>query len=80
MKSEREILDLIKKRFPRQDSKIMQLYEQDADFRSLCLDYFSSLQDLHKYKKLSEVEEQSVKEYQNVLTELEKELYDFLFP
>ena len=58
----------------------MQLYEEDADFRSLCLDYFSSLQDLLKYKKLSEVEEQSVKEYQSVLTELEKELYDFLFP
>jgi len=80
MKSEKDILDLIRQKFPRQDSRIGRLYEEDADFRSLCLDYFSSLQNLLKYKKLSEAEVQSIEEYQNVLTELEKELYDFLFP
>ena len=80
MKSEKDILEIIIKKFPRQDSKINRLYEEDADFRSLCIDYFSSLQNLLKYKKLTQVEKQSVQEYKDVLEELEKELYDFLFP
>jgi hypothetical protein len=80
MKSENDVLDIIKKRFPRQDHRVNQLYEENSSFRALCADYFYSLSNLHKFRELSELEEKSIEDYENVLKELEKELYDFLFP
>ena len=70
----------VKKKFPRQASRIEQLYEQDKDFRALCGDYFSCVQALSKYKKLSNEGQQSIRDYEDALTDLEKELYDFIFP
>jgi len=79
MKSVDELLGAVKKKFPLQASKIEELYEHDKDFRALCTDYFSCVQGLSKYKKLSHEGQQSVKDYENALSDLEKELYDFLF-
>ena len=80
MNSENDVLDIIKKRFPRQEHRINQLYEESIDFRALCADYLSSLRNLLKFRELAESEEKSVEDFENVLRELEKELYDFLFP
>jgi hypothetical protein len=80
MKSVEELLGAVKKKFPRQASRIEELYEADKDFRALCTDYFSCVQALSKYKKLSVEGQQSVKDYEDAMTELEKELYDFIFP
>jgi len=79
MKSVDELLGVVKKKFPLQASKIEDLYEHDKDFRALCTDYFACVQGLSKYKKLSHEGQQSVKDYENVLTDLEKELQDFIF-
>lgn len=80
MKSEKEVLELIRKKFPRQDTRINHLFEDDPDFQALCVDYFICLQDLMKHRKLTEVEKESLEDYKKALEELEKELYDFLFP
>ena len=79
MKSVEELLEEIKKKFPRQGIRIEELYEQDPDFRSLCRDYFTCLQTLKKYRRLSNEEEQAVYDYQSALGDLEKELRDFIF-
>lgn len=80
MKSEKDVLDLIRKKFPRQDIRINHLFEKDPDFQTLCMDYFTCLQNLMKHRKLREVEKESLEDYKSALDELEKELYDFLFP
>lgn len=80
MKSDQEMLEMAKKIFPGLEGKVQKLFEQDADFRSLCSDYYNCLRDLHKYRKLSEAEKQTIKEYESVCEDLEKELFDFLIP
>ena len=81
MKSEdNNLLLLIQEKFPRQNHRITQLFEESADFRSLCKDYFTCIQSLKKFKKSYTEEEKSIEEYQSIQSELEKEIYDFLFP
>lgn len=80
MKSVEELLEEVKKKFPRQGIRIEELFQQDADFRSLCRDYFTCIQTLKKYRKLSYEEEEAIKDYQSALGDLENELYDFIFP
>jgi DNA-binding protein Fis len=80
MNVENNLLELIKTKFPRQSVRIEQLFKTDKDFRDLCTDYFSSLQALKKYRKISLEGEQSIEDYQIVLNDLEKELYDYIFP
>ena len=74
------MMHMIEQKFPRQSQRIYQLYEENADFRSLCNDYFTCMQILRKFKRSLVEEGKSVEEYEKVQTELEKELYDFLFP
>ena len=80
MNAETILLDLIKKKFPRQSVRIDQLYEGDNEFRELCADYASCIQALSKYKRLSKEGEKSVEDYEKAIDELEKEIYDFIFP
>jgi len=72
-------LGMIKKKFPEQSGQIEQLYETDADFRTLCADYFLCVQYLQKFKKEVIEKKDSVEEYENLREELEKELHNFLF-
>ena len=74
------MLHFIQEKFPRQGHRINQLYEENGDFRSLCKDYFTCLQTLRKFKKSLVEEGKSIEEYEGIQTELEKEIYDFLFP
>jgi len=80
MKSVCNYLDSIKQKFPRQDVRINQLYEEDKDFRDLCADYVACMESLKKFKKLTDEKEQSVKDYETALKDLEKDLYNFIFP
>ncbi|HTS43338.1 MAG TPA: hypothetical protein VMH01_03005 [Puia sp.] len=68
-----EIFEVVKERFPSQSIRIDQLYKDDENFRSLCLDYFSSIRTLRNYKSSSEEIGHSITEYKNVIVELEKE-------
>jgi hypothetical protein len=80
MKSTRNYLEAIKQKFPRQDIRIEQLYGEDKDFRELCADYLSCVEHLNKYKELKSEKEQAVQDYETALSDLEKELYNFIFP
>ncbi|PWT78443.1 MAG: hypothetical protein C5B59_01785 [Bacteroidetes bacterium] len=80
MKHDEHLLDLIKNKFPRQNFRIEKLYEESEDFRNLCKDYLTCVQTMGKYRESIEKEGRTVKEYEDILSELEKELYDFLFP
>lgn len=80
MKHEDQLLDLIKTKFPRQNFRIEQLYGESEDFRNLCRDYLTCLNTMNRFRESVEQGGKTVKEYENILTELEKELYDFLFP
>jgi hypothetical protein len=80
MNSEKDVLEIIRNKFPGKDGRVNFLYREDPDFRSLCSDYFFCLKNLINFKKLSEAEQQAIEEYKNVMEELEKELYDFLSP
>jgi hypothetical protein len=71
---------MIKEKFPRQGHRINQLYEENPDFRALCADYFACMQELQKYKKQIMEEGRSIDEYAGIANELERELYDFIFP
>ena len=79
MNSVEDLLGVVKKKFPMHASRIQQLYEEDKDFRALCGDYFSCVQGLSKYKKLSSEGQQSVQDYEDAMSALEKELHDFIF-
>jgi hypothetical protein len=80
MNNENNLLVLIKKKFPRQTVRIDELYEQDNEFRELCADYSACIQALSKYKRLSKEGEKSAEDYERAIDDLEKELYDFIFP
>jgi len=80
MNSVNDFLDIIKKKFPNQGDRVEQLYNRDSDFHSLCEDYLACLQSIEKYKKVSAEKQQSIKDFEGALSDLEKELYDFIFP
>ena len=70
------LLETVKKKFPGQTDRIDELYYSSTDFRSLCADYFSCVEDLSKYQKLLENERRSVADYEQVRRDLERELYE----
>ena len=80
MKSVRNFLEAIKQKFPRQDIRIDQLYEEDKDFRDLCADYVACMESLKRFKQVTDEKKQSVKDYETALKDLETDLYNFIFP
>ena len=79
MESLNKQLDVIKEKFPQQNERIEELYEMNEDFRSLCSDYLLCMQHLKKFKKEFGETQLSFKEFQAIRTELEGELYNFIF-
>ena len=80
MKLLNEHLKAVKEKFPDEAARIEDLYASDEDFRTLCEDYFSCIQQLQKFKKEFSEKQYSFDEYKNIQTELEKELYNFILP
>ena len=80
MKSLNEHLKAVKEKFPEEAARIENLYASDEDFRALCEDYFACIQYLQKFKKEFREKQYSFDEYQNIQSELEKELKSFILP
>ena len=79
MESLNEQMRLIKKKFPGQSERIEELYETDEDFRMLCSDYILCMQFLQKFQKEFGEKKHSLKEYESMREELEKELQHFIY-
>jgi len=72
-------LVFIMDKFPGQSDRIDVLYKNDSDFRALCADYFLCLNILHKYRNEFSEKQSTIKEYDDIRKDLEKELQDFIF-
>ena len=73
------LLNAVKTKFPKQSSRIETLYAADKDFRTLCADYFSCIQQLQKLETDNNASQPSTEEYKEIKRELEKDLYAFIY-
>jgi len=73
------LLNTVKRKFPKQSSRIESLYESDKDFRTLCSDYFSCIQHLQKLESDNNLIQSSIDEYKEIKSEFEKDLHAFIF-
>jgi len=71
-------LELNGKPFIEYTETIKMLYEVDEDFRSLCDDYHTSIDNTEKHRKESIKDMRSEWEYQQLTMELQNEILDFL--
>ena len=65
-----DFADKIKEKFPDEAARIEDLYASDEDFRTLCEDYFSCIQQLQKFKKEFSEKQYSFDEYKNIHPEI----------
>lgn len=65
-------------KFPDYKTKIIVLYNNDINFKSLCDDYWLSLTLQQKYRKSVESDLILEKEYDSMCAMLEKEMTDYL--
>jgi hypothetical protein len=75
MRKEQHVL----KRFPDHWQSITRLFEQDEDFRVLCIDYADAIEAREKWRGSNDPTAASrVKEYDELMPELESELMQYL--
>jgi len=72
-----ELQNIILK-YPDAKAKIIQLYHNDSNFKSLCEDYWLSTTLLEKYKESSDADMTLKDEYDSICLLLEKEVNEFL--
>jgi hypothetical protein len=72
------ILSIIRERFPGQDVAVRNLYDQNEEFQSLCLDYVSSLEALKGFQENVSQQGRSIEEYKELIRQLESELREYL--
>ena len=65
-------------RFPAYKDKILEEYNKNDEFKSLCEDFYSSAISLSNFKSQVLKDKQSEQEYQKVFIELEVEILNFL--
>jgi len=75
-----KILKVIKEKFPHRENRIEQLYNEDENFQMLCRDYLTCLEAMNKYRHISSEQRENLREYKSIISELEKELSEFLSP
>jgi hypothetical protein len=74
----RKSLDYILGRFPDHGNKILDLFNQDDDFRMLCEDFLASMQGLEECR-LNVIKDKGLEnEFSQVHLELEKEIIHLL--
>jgi len=73
-----KILKVIKEKFPHRENRIEQLYNEDENFQMLCRDYLTCLEAMNKYRYISSEQRENLREYKSIISELEKELLEFL--
>jgi hypothetical protein len=71
-------LGLVKEKFSLDSQLVGELYRQEADFKSLCSDYFLCTKLLQEYQTELEEKRLIIKEYEAVCRELEQELGGWL--
>jgi uncharacterized protein YdcH (DUF465 family) len=71
-------LGLIKERFSANTKGIEQLYARDAEFKSLCADYFLCDQTIKKINHEIEEMKSALGEYQEALDDLENEINSWI--
>lgn len=64
--------------FPEARNKIIQLFDNDLNFRSMCEDYWTCVKTLEKFNTLQEIDVLLEGEYQAIRMLLEKEVHDYL--
>lgn len=67
-------MELIRKKFPTKESGIKTLYGNDADFRSLCADFFLCEQTFRRLRNEMNQLRSKLKEYREIFMDLEKEI------
>jgi hypothetical protein len=72
-------LQTVKQKFPHQSDRIEELYRLNEDFRTLCADYLLCIRELQKFHNEADEKKTSEEEYKNVQSELENELFQFIF-
>ena len=77
-KKMRRVLELILTKFPDHKHKIIDLYNNNEDFRLLCEDYLSSVQALEKCRAEVFKDREFEGEFLDVNLELEKEIVRLL--
>lgn len=73
-----KILKVIKEKFPHRENRIEQLYQEDENFQMLCRNYLTRLEAMIKYRHISNEQRENLREYKNIISELEIELSEFL--
>jgi len=71
-------LEYILTKFPDHRSKIIDLYNSDSEFRSLCEDYQVSAQTIKQYRQNSELHTGFEMDFMQVYIELEMEIVQLL--
>jgi hypothetical protein len=71
-------LGLVKEKFSRESFIVEELYRRDADFKSLCSDYFLCTNLMQEIRIELEERQLAIKEYQDTCTDLENELKNWI--
>ena len=74
----KKVLEYILNKFPDQRPKIIDLYNNDEDFRTLCEDYLTTVETLEKCRLNGIKDKKFENEFLQVYVELEKEIIHLL--
>lgn len=74
------ILRIIREKFPGQDTRVGNLYDQNEEFQLLCVDYVASLEALKDFQENVHQQGRSIEEYKDLIRQLEKDLREYLKP
>ena len=72
----RELIFMIE-HFPAHQSKIIDLYNHDADFKQICNDYCLSMNMIEAFKRTEPDIKKVQSDYEQVSADLEKEIFHF---
>ena len=77
MKSDQDILNIIRDRFPEMDDSLNMLFLKDENFHEICEDYVLCLSSIGKII-ITNKKNKILKEYEYALQELELEMLEYL--
>jgi len=72
------ILTEVRDKYPAQPQKIEDLFVSNADFRSICLDYSYCKQSISKLKQEFVDKKDAIKDFEQMLHDLENEMKLFI--
>ena len=71
-------LSYVKEEYPQFSKRIDELYYRDTQFQSLCADYALCKKSLLSFQRQQLENQKTIKDYENVFEDLEKELLQYL--